>query len=102
MHSIPARTQLEHGFSLLHRTFLLRQVTQDRGLRPEAEDVDAERAGLEGDALEWLERCGESASRERWSLRSLLSPAVDGSTAAGDAEVGSSVTVGSGSIVMLA
>ena len=30
MHSIPALLQFEHGFLLLHRTFLRRQVTQLR------------------------------------------------------------------------
>lgn len=71
MHSIFARTQFEHGFSLLHRTFLLRQVTQERGFRPLAEDVEAERAGCaaDGDALEVeLERLGDSARRARWEL----------------------------------
>lgn len=33
MHGIWARRQLEHGMCLSHRTFLLRQVTQLRGLR---------------------------------------------------------------------
>ena len=100
MHSIPARTQFEHGFSLLHLTFLLLQVTQDRGFSPDAEDVEAERAGFEGDGLELLPaRCGELARRERWSLGGLLSPAGEGSTEVGDAAVGSSVMAGSGSML---
>lgn len=32
MHSIPALVQFEHGFRLLQRTFLRRQVVQLRGL----------------------------------------------------------------------
>lgn len=36
MHSIFARAQLEHGCFLSHFTLRLRQVTQERGFRPEA------------------------------------------------------------------
>ena len=46
MHSIPALVQLEHGFSLLHLTFRLLQVTQLRGFRCEVL-VELDRAGWE-------------------------------------------------------
>jgi hypothetical protein len=46
--SMPALTQLAHGFSLLHLTFLLRHVTHDRGLRWEVGvEVELERTGWE-------------------------------------------------------
>lgn len=49
--SIPALTQLAHGFSLLHLTFLLRHVTHDRGLRWEVEvEVELDRPGWTGAA----------------------------------------------------
>lgn len=58
MHSIPARVQFEHGFSLLHRTFRLLQVTQLRGFRC-AVLVEFDRAGWEWGVSEFL-------GREEW------------------------------------
>lgn len=89
-----ARTQLEHGFSLLHLTFRLRHVTQERGLRPLAEDVEADRAGFAGEALApELDRLGDSLRRVRWSLGILLKVMSSCSPPEGEAESGSSVIV---------
>lgn len=72
--SIPALTQLEHGFSLLHRTFRRRHVTQDLGLRCEF-DIEEVRAGSVGVAaaefaspLTLFVGDGSGLEEGRWSV----------------------------------
>lgn len=86
-----ARTQLLHGEVLLHRTFRLRQVTQERGLRPEAEEVESERVGWVGEALlEAVEfwRLGDSPRRARCEVSTVgLISAEEGRCVVGEVDV---------------